>query len=264
MDDFIEGNGDQFDSREALFAPLPDVSGSKLPDSIATDRGHQMQALLAVAVSASNKVDDVLVNPLGSKSGAGVDGLLHYLRRNPILMRQKAIANLVKQLFVSETLNTLRRRRPDFRQKVDRLNAVRGSLVLSDIPRRRAQRSQSIECEFDQLDLGSEWFALIRCAARRISKDSGVSKKTRDGAVAVDKVLTDAPLLSVRNALNVSRNLRMNRKQKHGVCSADFTKSVLQNTQPLGGERSSDSRERGFAAHVYIPKNELFEQTLVE
>jgi 5-methylcytosine-specific restriction endonuclease McrBC regulatory subunit McrC len=264
LDDSIEEDGNQADSRKALFVPMPDVSASEISHSPDSDSGHQMQALLSLAVSASNKIDDILIKAPGSKSDGGIDDLLHYLSRNPILMKQDAIANLVKQLFVSVTLEALKRRKPDFRQQVDRLNVVRGSLILSDIPRRRAQRTQLIECEFDELDLGSEWFALIRCAARTISRDPGVSPTSRDGAVAIDRALTDAPLMSVRNALKVSRNLRMNRKQKHWVRSVDFAKSVLQNTQPLGGERSTDSRERGFAAHVYIPTSELFERMLVE
>jgi len=280
--DPVEEDPNQSDSRGALFEPMPDVKADSIAEVVPSSGSH-MQALLALAVSVSNKLEDLLIKAPGLKSDGSVDDLLHYLSRNPVLMRQPAMANLLKQLFVIATKEALKRRKPDFRNRVERLNAVRGSIVLNDIPRRRAQRAQSIECEFDELEMGSEWFSLIRCAARTIISDAAVNEETTQGeetkeaakkkarqdptllgAIEIDRALTDAPLLSTRNALNVLRNLRMSRKHKHWIRSTDFAKSVLLNTQPLGGEWSSDSRERGFAAHVYIPTSELFEQMLVE
>jgi len=255
---------DQVDARGPLFTPMPDVYSNSITEMPQEKPGTQMQALLSLAVSVSKSLGDLLICAPEIQPNGSREDLLSYLSRNPILMKQDAMANLLKQLFIVETLEALKRRKPDFRNCVEKLSAVRGSIVLSDIPRRRARRTQKIECEFEELETASEWFSLIRCAARIIVTDTSVNEETRKGAVQIERALVDTPLLSPRNALSVGRNLRMTRKHKHWIRSTDFAKSVLQNTQSLGGEESSDAREKGFAAHVYIPTAELFERMLVE
>jgi McrBC 5-methylcytosine restriction system component len=172
-----------------------------------------------------------------------------------------ALRSVLRRSFLVEAERLASRLRPVFRQTSEELQLVRGTINTSSLHLRRFRATPAILCEFDELEVDSPWYELVRCANLIALSEESDSVKWSERAARVDYHLSKVQKVPRSIALRQVSNL-VPRNLKHFALCFRLAKLLILEEAPVGGSQSIEHAQTGLVVSLRISTSKLFEQLL--
>lgn len=167
---------------------------------------------------------------------------------------------VLRRLFLSECVSTLRHRPSQATTEVEALASPRGRVHLKDLPNRMRRVNASILCERSSIDQDDAWSRVIRCALRSIATDECAAWQERAQASALERLLPDVTLVRATHACAAITGKPVPRKYVRLAQLSRIGETVLRQSPHFGA--GVGKVRQGVVTTLLVDTSRLFECVL--
>lgn len=174
------------------------------------------------------------------------------------------LEKILRELFVNEAEEAIRRRTPDFRTVSSDLPFIRGSLTTKGLRNVAIGKLTELECAHAELDHDHPWQQVVRLAARQVAirdcNDGFVSNRVTR-CRRIDRQLQSVALRPVRELVKQTFGEYELGKNRHALRASRLAVAVLRRDTP-GGDLSSLPDGTAAVVGLRLSTSRLFEVLL--